>query len=75
VLIQVIKDAGWGSVNQRNDVIRWLAKIDDVRAIVEPLGLNAEDTRMQIAHLFRVSPALSVHYAQQLIARLKKNIG
>jgi hypothetical protein len=75
VLIQAIKDAGWGGVRERNDVIRWLSKIDDFRRIVEPLGLNAEDVRMQIANLFRVSPALSVHYAQQLIARIKKNIG
>lgn len=72
VLIQVIKDVAQGTEAERNDVIRWLAKIDDVRAVVEPLGFNAEDMRLRIAELFRMTPALTVHYARRLIEEIKK---
>lgn len=72
VLIQVIKDVAQGTEAERNDVIRWLAKINDVRAIVEPLGFNAEEMRLRIAELFKMSPALTVHYARRLIEEIKK---
>lgn len=71
VLIQIVRDVAQGSEAERNDVIRWLANIKDVEAIALPLGFNPDDLRLRIAELFRLSPALTVHYAKRLIDEIK----
>lgn len=71
VLIQIVRDVAQGSESERSDVIKWLSNIKDVEAIALPLGFNPDDLRLRIAELFRLSPALTVHYAKRLIDEIK----
>jgi len=70
VMCQAIRDIVNGSESARNEVVHWLVS-DDFKEICHHAQVDPDEYRIQIANLYRCSPALMVYYAKKLTQELR----